>query len=106
MQRAYLGLRYVEITAAVAKQYDLPVKQGAYIASSGSSAAVVSGSPADKAGLKDKDIITKINDQTVGTDGGVATIIGEFAPGDTVQVTYLRDGKEQTTKVTLALYTS
>lgn len=107
VQRAYLGLRYVEITASVAKQYDLPVKQGAYIAASDNSAsAVVAGSPADKAGLAEKDIVTKINNQTVGTAGGVSTLIGQYAPGDTVQVTYLRGGSEKTTKITLGLYPS
>lgn len=104
VQRAYLGLRYVEITAAVAKQYDLPVKQGAYVATSDTGAAVVSGGPAAKAGLQDKDIITKINGQIVGTAGGVSTLVGQFAPGDTVEITYLRNGAEKTTKVTLEKY--
>ncbi len=106
VKRAYLGLRYVEITAAVAKQYDLPVKQGAYVATSGSDVAVVAGSPAAKAGLKEKDIVTKINRQIVGTAGGVSTLIGQYGPGDTIEITYLRDGKEATAKVTLGLYSS
>lgn len=106
VQRAYLGLRYVEITAAVAKQYDLPVKQGAYVVDNGSTAAVVSGGPADKAGIKEKDIVTKINGQVVGAAGGVSTLIGAYAPGDTVEITYLRDGTLRTTKVTLELYPS
>ena len=104
VQRSYLGLRYVEITAAVAKQYDLPVKKGAYVAADKGGSAVVADSPADKAGLKEKDIITKINDEEVGVSGGVATLVGEYAPGDTVEVTYLRDGAEKRVKVTLAAY--
>ncbi len=106
VKRAYLGLRYVEITAAVAKQYDLPVKQGAYVATSGSDAAVVAGSPAAKAGLQEKDIVTKINGQVVGSAGGVSTLIGQYGPGDTIEITYLRNGKEVTAKVTLGLYSS
>lgn len=104
VQRSYLGLRYVEITAAVAKQYDLPVKKGAYVVADKGGSAVVAGSPADKAGLKEKDIITKINDEEVGVSGGVSTLVGEYAPGDTVEVTYLRDGAEKRVKVTLAAY--
>jgi S1-C subfamily serine protease len=104
VQRSYLGLRYVEITAAVAKQYDLPVKKGAYVAADKGGSAVVAGSPADKAGLKEKDIITKINDEEVGVSGGLSTLVGEYAPGDTVEVTYLRDGAEKRVKVTLAAY--
>ena len=104
VQRSYLGLRYVEITPAVAKQYDLPVKQGAYAAADKGASAVMADSPAAKAGLKDKDIITKINGEVVGTNGSVSTLIGEYAPGDTVEVTYLRDGAGKTVKVTLGTY--
>lgn len=97
MQRSYLGLRYVEITAAVAKQYDLPVRRGAYVLSSGSE-SVMAGGPADKAGIRDKDIITKINGQVVGVAGGVSTLVGQYAPGDTVEITYLRNGKRRLLK--------
>lgn len=106
VERAYLGLRYVEITAAVAKQYDLPVKQGAYVISSSSDAAVSANGPAAKAGLREKDILTKINGLQVGSQGGVSTLIGTYAPGDTIEVTYIRGGSERTAKVTLALYPS
>ncbi|MGB4762667.1 MAG: trypsin-like peptidase domain-containing protein [Candidatus Saccharimonas sp.] len=106
VKRAYLGVRYTDITAAVAKEHDLPVKKGAYISGTGTDAAVVSGGPADKAGLKDKDIITKVNGESVGSDGGVSTLVGEYAPGETIELTYLRDGKEYKTKVTLQLHPS
>lgn len=103
VQRAYLGMRYVEITPAIAKQYDLPVSRGAYVSGEAGN-SVVAGSPADKAGVKDKDIITKINGLTVGVQGGVSSLIGEYAPGDTISLTIMRGGHEQTLKVTLAKY--
>lgn len=104
VERAYIGVRYVDITPALAKQRNLPVREGALVSGDNNSSAVMSGGPADKAGLKDGDIITKINDMTVGNQGSITTIVGEYKPGDTVQITYLRDGKEQTTKLTLAKY--
>ena len=104
VERAYIGVRYVDITPAIAKQKNLSVRQGALVSGDNSSEAVVSGGPADKAGIKDGDIITKINNSVVGEEGSITTIIGQYKPGDTVQVTYLRDGKEQTTKLTLAKY--
>lgn len=104
ISRAYLGVRYVEITPSVASQYDLTAKKGAYVYSDGGSSAVVANGPAAKAGIKDKDIITKVNDAVVGEAGSMSSLIGQYRPGETVQLTFLRDGKEQMVAVTLAAY--
>lgn len=104
VQRAYIGLRYITVTPAVAKRFNLSVKQGAYVSSEGGTSAVAANGPADQAGIRDKDVITKINDVSLGDAGGVMTLIGEYAAGDTVSVAYIRDGTERTTKVTLAAY--
>ncbi|NUR86619.1 MAG: PDZ domain-containing protein, partial [Nonomuraea sp.] len=64
---------------------------------------VTSGSPADQAGLKQGDLITKIGDKAV--DGG-DTVVGQvrgFKPGQQVKITYMRDGK--TNEVTVNLTT-
>ena len=106
VERSYLGVRYVAIDAAVAKRYNLPVKTGAYVYSDTSEAAVVAGSPADKAGIKKGDIIVKINDVEVGARGGVASLIAEYAPGDTVELTINRGGSERVVKVVLGTYTT
>ncbi|MGY5058288.1 S1C family serine protease [Streptomyces sp. 900105755] len=76
---------------------------GAQITDSGSggSAAVESGGPADKAGLKPGDVITKLDDRVI--DSG-PTLIGEIwthKPGDKVEITYKRGGSEHTVTVTL-----
>ena len=104
VQRAYLGVNYVSITPELAKQYDLPLKQGAYVATSNGS-AVISGSPADKSGIKDKDIITKVGDLTVGDQGSVSSLVAEYTIGDKVPLTIYRDGKTITITVTLEAYT-
>ncbi len=100
VQRAYVGVNYVTITPEIAKEFNLPVKQGAYVYNS-QGTAIVSGSPADKAGIKDKDIITKVGDIEVGAKGSVASLVAEYAPGDTAALTVLRDGKTMTINVTL-----
>ncbi|MER6423351.1 trypsin-like peptidase domain-containing protein [Streptomyces sp. NPDC001137] len=67
----------------------------------GGSAAVESGGPADKAGLKPGDVITKLDDHVI--DSG-PTLIGEIwthKPGDQVTITYERDGKSHTVQLTL-----
>lgn len=104
VSRAYLGVRYLPVTPDVAKTYNLTVKQGAYIYADGNARAVVAGGPADKAGVKEKDIITKVNGVDIGAKGSVATLVGEYKPGDTVELTILRDGKTMTTKVNLTPY--
>jgi serine protease Do len=104
VHRAFLGVNYVTVTADVAKHYKLPVKEGAYVYGSSSQASVVSGSPADKAGVKDKDVITKVGGIEVGDKGDVSSLIAEYAPGDTIQLTVLRDGKTKTLNVTLSEY--
>lgn len=103
--RAYMGVYYINITPDVANTYELPVTSGAYISSSSQKVdSVIKDGPGDKAGLKDKDIITKVNGIEVGKRGSVSSLIGEYMPGDTVQLTIIRDGKEQTLKLTLGSY--
>ena len=104
-ERAYVGVSYIAITAEVAKEYKLSVSAGAYIHSDSSfSSAVVKNGPADKAGIKDNDIITKVNGVEIGRAGSVSTLIGEYKVGDVVPLTILRDNKEMTVNVTLEAY--
>lgn len=103
VKRAYIGIRYVDITPALAKRYHLPVTKGAYVASDNSS-SVQPGSPASKAGIQDEDIITKVNGTAVGESNGFSSLIGQYTPNDVVELTILRGGKEQTVKVTLGAY--
>ena len=104
-ERAYLGLTYLTITADVAKAYDLPVNQGAYISTEdGRQSAIAAGGPADKAGIKNGDIITKVGKIEVGRAGSISTLVGEYKAGDTIQLTVLRNGKEQVINVTLGAY--
>lgn len=105
-KRTYLGVYSMTITAESAKQNNLPVTSGAYLYSPSAYSAIVKGSPADKAGLKDKDIITAVNGVKVGPAGSLSDIIGEYKPGDTVQLTVIREGKEIAINVTLEGYTS
>lgn len=104
ISRSYLGVNYLTITPDVARQYNLSVNAGAYIYAAGTTNPIAAGGPADKAGLKSGDIITKINNETLGTQGGLSSILGEYRPNDKVTVTFLRGGKEQTTSLTLGAY--
>lgn len=105
VKRAYLGVTYVSINAATAEEYGLPVKKGAYVYNS-DQAAVASGSPAAEAGVQNEDIITKVGELEVGEKGDVSSLVAEYAPGDTIQLTILRGGQTMTITVTLAAYQS
>ena len=101
-ERAYLGVTYIAITPDVAKEYDLPVSTGAYVY--GSTNPVVTGGPADRAGVKKGDIITKVNGIEIGSAGSILTLIGEYPVGKTIQLTIIRDGIEHNLDVELAAY--
>jgi len=102
--RAYIGVYSVEITPDVAKEYNLPVSTGVYLYNSAKDSAIIKNSPAEKAGLRDKDIITAVNGVKIGSAGSLGTLIGEYKPEDTVQLTVVREGKEIAINVTLAAY--
>lgn len=103
IERSYLGVRYVSLTPEVAKRYNLKVTQGAYITPSDSGAAIAAGSPAEKAGLREGDVITKVNGVSLSQSTSLVSQLSQFAPGDKVTLTILR-GSEQEVQVTLGKY--
>jgi serine protease Do len=99
--RPMLGVSYIPITKEFAVSNNLPVSEGAYIYGSKNQIAVIPGGPADKAGLNEGDIITKINNDKIAANKSLSNIISQYKVGDKVKITYLRDSKEKT--VTLIL---
>jgi len=91
----YVGVEYVPLSAAIAAQLNVSYTQGDYIQS------VVSGSPAESAGLQKGDIVTQIDGQDLKTDSAFAEAVDNHKPGDVVTLTVVRDGKTQSIKVTL-----
>ncbi|MBO4573810.1 MAG: Do family serine endopeptidase [Bacteroidales bacterium] len=96
LQRAYLGIAPAEITEELAKQKNLNVMTGVYVDD------VYEGGAAQKAGIKNGDIILSINDITVDTRTQLIGAIGQFRPGDKVVVKVLRGENERDFNVTLA----
>lgn len=101
--RAYLGANYISVNPQVQKAYNLNVSKGALIKNRNGK-SIISGSPAQKAGLKDGDIITKIDDIEISKNINLGSLIGEKSAGDKIKITYLRDGKESTSVATLEEY--
>ncbi len=101
LQKAYLGVRYLDINSDVSRQYSLSVDQGAYLIGNSGQPAIIAGGPADKAGLKAGDVITQVNGSDINAKQSLATLIGQHQPGDVVTLTILRVGKSQQISVTL-----
>lgn len=94
--RPYLGVRYISLTDDIAYQFDLPVKRGAYIPTPSQSGqkAIISGSPADKAGIKVGDIIIKINDANIDETNSLVSVLGRYAVDETISLTIRRGNDE------------
>jgi 2-alkenal reductase len=93
--RPYLGISYDILSPQVAAYYGLSVNEGALIRS------VEAGSPADKAGIKQGDVVTSIGGTTVDEEHPLATALLSHKIGDTVQLTVTRDGQTETLTATL-----
>lgn len=101
--RPYLGVRYIPLTADVANQYNLSVQNGAYIAPAvdASLPSVVAGSPAESAGLQEKDIITEIDGTKIDQTHSLTSLLDQHQPGDKVSLTIVRGSDDQKVDVTL-----
>ncbi len=93
--RPYIGISYLPIDAQVAAYYNLSVTSGVLVQQ------VQPSSPASKAGIIVGDIITKLDGQAVGVDNPLAGVLMTHKVGDTVSVSYIRNGQTSTVKVTL-----
>lgn len=102
LERPYLGVRYVSLTDDYAYQFNLSTKRGAYILpATRGQASVLPGSPAEKAGLREKDIITEIAGETINEKSSLISLISKHAVGEEITLKIIRDGKDQDIKVTL-----
>ncbi len=102
LKQPYLGVRYVSLTDDLSSQYNLSVKRGAYIVpSSDGQPSILDGSPAQKTGLKENDIITKVNSANIDDKTSLTSALNKFRVGDTVTLTVVRQGKTQELKATL-----
>ncbi len=105
IRRPYFGIYFTEINAQVAQDEGLSVDSGVLIrgdAQSGQS-GVISGGPADLAGLKEGDILSQIDGQPIDSTHQLDVSLLGHEPGDNVQLTVLRDGKARQLDVTLGV---
>lgn len=103
-ERAFLGVHYVLLTPDIANHYKIGVQSGAFIVPAADPAqpSVVAGSPAEKAGLQENDVITQVDNDKVDKTHSLTSLLDQYKPGDGVSLTVIRDGKSQKVDVKLA----
>jgi serine protease Do len=95
VSRGYLGVMIQDVNPALAQEFKLKETAGALVGD------VVPKGPADKAGLKNGDVVLEYNGKKVPDSRRLRLAVGETKPGTTVPVKILRDGAAKTLEVTV-----
>ena len=95
VKRGLLGIKGGELNADLAQAFNVNAQQGAFISE------VMNDSAAAKAGLKAGDVIVGLNGQKIRSFAELRAKVATTGAGKEIEVTYLRDGKENRAKVTL-----
>lgn len=105
IERPQIGIRYVPVTRELAQTNDLPVDHGVWVLSGTErgAVAVIPGSPADKAGIEENDIITEIDGKRIDEEHSLLSRLADYNPGDTVTLTVYHDGESTQVQLTLGV---
>jgi Do/DeqQ family serine protease len=95
VQRGFLGVQISAVNQTLVDEKELPDTKGVYIA------GVNEDSGAEKAGVKDGDVILKVGNKEVNTPAQLQEEVGKRRPGDNVNLTIRRGSKEEVISVTL-----
>ena len=102
IKRPFLGVKYVILDKEISEANKLPVNYGALIVREAlGESAVVKDSAADKAGLKEYDIILECNNEKITIDNSLAEILQKLKVDEEISLKVLREGKEINLKVKL-----
>ncbi len=102
IKRPMLGLRYITIDENLKEKMNLPVDYGALVISqSANEPAVIKDSPADKAGLREKDIVLEINNEKVTRERNIQDFLEEKEVGDTITLKIRRNLQEMQQRIML-----
>ena len=89
-------MRFSDLTPETASKFGSPVDSGALVEK------VEPGGPADEAGIQRGDVVTAAGSEDVRSSGDLISALRNYQPGDTVDLTVLRNGEESRLKANLA----
>lgn len=101
LRRPWIGVFYQAVDPALAAAQNLPVEYGALIANSSGANPIFEGSPAERAGLQEGDVIVAVNGEPITQQSDLSTLILPHSPGDTVTLRILRENSTSEIQVTL-----
>jgi len=102
IQRPFLGIRYFVLNKEISQANKLPVDYGALIVRENlGEKAIVKNSAADKAGLKEYDIILELNGEKINEENPLADTLQKYKIGEEISLKILREGKEMNAKLKL-----
>jgi serine protease Do len=101
--RPYLGVRYIPVTEELKEKNNLTVEHGVLVqrGATADDVAVIPGSPADKAGIVENDIILEVDGTLLDEEHSLASVINTKRVGETVKLKILSKGKEKEISVEL-----
>jgi serine protease Do len=95
VQRALIGVNIKDVESEDADKYKLPEVKGVLIT------RVLDGGAAKEAGLKENDVILKFDGNAVNSVSELQEHVGEDRPGDKAEITYIRNGKENSVPIVM-----
>ena len=95
VQRAFIGINYNEVTAALSEELNLEVNKGVYVAN------VISEGAADDAGITKGDVIINVNGKSIASGADLTEALGQRRPGEKLSVVVNRSGKNKAFEVVL-----
>jgi serine protease Do len=99
VERGFLGIEMQPLNEELAKEFDLPKDTPGILVTN-----VTSGSPAEKAGIKQEDIVSEVDGKPITSPAVMSNSIGLKKPGSKVNIKYFRKGKAQTVAINIGTF--
>jgi len=99
----FFGVRYAMVDETIQKENSLPYPYGAIVVRGNlvTDLAVVPGSPADRAGIVENDIVLEIDGTKIDTDHPLGNVLSRYRASDTVEIRVWHKGEEKTVSIAL-----